>query len=73
LTVALISVRQTRSFDRVFASASDAKSLNLFNREFESLSSDGRSPDQTAGGAPPLGLGRGECGARFKRRTPVGE
>jgi hypothetical protein len=43
------------------------------NREFESLSGDGLSPDQTAGGAPPLGLGRGEGGARLLGRTPIGE
>jgi len=40
---------------------------------WESLSSDGLSPDQTAGGAPPLGLGRGECHARLFGRTAIAE
>ena len=43
------------------------------NREFESLSGDSLSRYKTAGGAPPLGLGCGERGARLLGRTPIGE
>jgi hypothetical protein len=43
------------------------REFSRVNREFESLSSDGLSADQTAGGAPPLGLGRGDCGFPFSK------